>query len=79
MAKDFFSDSMAEDISKDTTVNVDTGKSKEPLPAGEKTFELEKLRLSQNFGEIAGVKKALLTVPVRKPGKQDFITVHSCY
>jgi len=39
-------------------------------------FDLSRLRLSQNFSEKVGVKKALLTVPVRKPGRQDFIRVH---
>ena len=39
-------------------------------------FNLEKLRLSQNFAEMTGVRKALLTVPVRKPPRQDFIRVH---
>lgn len=38
-------------------------------------FDLENLRLSQNFGELVGVKKLLTTVPVRKPGKQDFFRV----
>ena len=39
-------------------------------------FDLSRLRLSQNFAETVGVKKALITVPVRKPGRQDFIRVH---
>ncbi len=39
-------------------------------------FDPASLRLSQNFHESLGVKKALITVPVRKPGKQDFIRVH---
>jgi len=39
------------------------------------TFDFDKLRLSQNFSEIVGVKKALLTVPVRKPNRQEFIRV----
>ncbi len=39
-------------------------------------FDLAKLRLSQNFNEVAGVKKLLRTVPVRKPNKQDFVRVH---
>jgi len=38
-------------------------------------FDLTRLRLSQNFSEVAGVKKALTTVPVRKPSPQDFIRV----
>ena len=39
-------------------------------------FALENLRLSQSFAETAGVKKLLTTVPVRKPGPQDFVRVH---
>ena len=42
----------------------------------ETLFDPASLRLSQNFHESLGVKKALITVPVRKPGKQDFIRVH---
>ena len=34
------------------------------------------LRLEQNFAELAGVKKRLVTVPVRKPHRQEFIRVH---
>ncbi len=41
----------------------------------ENKFNPDKLRLSQNFGEMAGVKKKLVTVPVRKPHKQEFIRV----
>jgi hypothetical protein len=40
------------------------------------SFDPARLRLSQNFSESVGVKKALLTVPVRKPGRQDFVRVH---
>lgn len=35
------------------------------------------LRLSQDFVRAVGVKKTILTVPVRKPGRQDFVRVHS--
>jgi hypothetical protein len=38
-------------------------------------FDLNNLRLSQSFTETAGVKKLLRTVPVRKPGAQDFVRV----
>jgi hypothetical protein len=38
--------------------------------------DLSKLRLDQSFVELAGAKKLLTTVPVRKPHKQDFIRVH---
>lgn len=37
---------------------------------------LASLRLSQDFALTAGVKKVLLTVPVRKPGPQEWLTVH---
>ena len=40
-------------------------------------FDLEKLRLSQNFQDIVGVKKKIITVPVRKPDRQAFVRVHS--
>lgn len=36
---------------------------------------IDKLRLTQNFSEAIGVKKALLTVPVRKPTRQEFVRV----
>jgi hypothetical protein len=38
-------------------------------------FDIASLRLHPSFIESAGVKKLLTTVPVRKPGKQDFIRV----
>jgi hypothetical protein len=38
-------------------------------------FDLATLRLNPSFLETAGVKKLTTTVPVRKPGKQDFIRV----
>ena len=38
-------------------------------------FAPENLRLSQSFNEIVSVKKVLTTVPVRKPGQQDFVRV----
>jgi len=39
-------------------------------------FDPSRLRLTQDFASKAGVKKALITVPVRKPSKQDFVRVH---
>jgi hypothetical protein len=39
-------------------------------------FDPSNLRLSQSFTETVGVKKVLATVPVRKPGPQDFVRVH---
>lgn len=40
-------------------------------------FDMAQYRVSQNFLETTNVKKLLTTVPVRKPGAQDFIRVHS--
>jgi hypothetical protein len=39
-------------------------------------FDPQALRLSQDFGAAVSVKKALLTVPVRKPDKTWFVRVH---
>jgi hypothetical protein len=39
-------------------------------------FDPGSLRLSQSFAACLGVKKALLTVPVRKPDKAWFVRVH---
>jgi len=37
---------------------------------------LSTLRLDQSYADTVGVKKLLTTVPVRKPGRQDFVRVH---
>jgi hypothetical protein len=39
-------------------------------------FDPDKLRLNQDFTKLMEVKKELLTIPVRKPNKQEFIRVH---
>jgi hypothetical protein len=39
-------------------------------------FDPASLRLSQDFSADLGVKKALITVPVRKPDKVWFVRVH---
>jgi hypothetical protein len=38
-------------------------------------FDLAQLRLSQDFAASIGVKKAILTVPVKKPHRQWFVRV----
>lgn len=38
-------------------------------------LSLSDLRLSQDFADRAGVKKAILTIPVRKPPRQAFVRV----
>ena len=40
-------------------------------------FDPARLRLTQDFAATVGVKKKLLTVPVRKPSKEWFVRVHS--
>lgn len=40
-------------------------------------FDPSRLRLSQDFAQSLGVKRALLTIPVRKPSKEWWIQTHS--
>jgi hypothetical protein len=39
-------------------------------------FDPSRLRLSQEFAANIGVKKALLTIPVKKPAKEWFVQTH---
>ena len=39
-------------------------------------FDPSRLKLSQDFTANIGVKKALITVPIRKPDRQTFVRVH---
>ena len=39
-------------------------------------FDPERFRLTQDFQSLLGVKKALLTVPVRKPSKEWWVQTH---
>lgn len=45
--------------------------------AGDPFANLDALRLPQDFGGIAGVKKQIVRVPVQKPDKQKFVRVRS--
>jgi hypothetical protein len=56
----------------------DNGQSQPTTPAAAPDLfaDLGRLRLSQDFAATVGVKKALLTVPVRKPAKEWFIQTH---
>ena len=47
-----------------------------PQEEGPDPFDPESLRLSQDFSASLGVKKALLTVPVRKPSREWFVRAH---
>ena len=48
----------------------------EQNPANETSTDFSRFRLSQNFGNVSGVKKKLTTVPVRKPVKTQWVRVH---
>jgi hypothetical protein len=39
-------------------------------------FDPTRLRLSQRFGENQDVRRVLVSLPVRKPGRQDFFRSH---
>ena len=39
-------------------------------------FDPTHLRLRQDFSTMAGVKKLILSIPVQKPNRQEFIRVH---
>lgn len=39
-------------------------------------FDLARLRVSQNFLETTPVKKLIATIPIKRPGPQDFVRVH---
>lgn len=51
------------------------GEQRQPEPSPN-PFDPSRLRLSQDFGATLGVKKAVLTIPVKKPLKEWFIQVH---
>jgi len=47
-----------------------------PVAAPPDPFDPARLRLSQDFASTLGVKKALLTIPVKKPAREWFVQVH---
>lgn len=47
-----------------------------PAPAANNPFDPAALRLKADFGKTLGVKKQILTIPVRKPNRQEFFQVH---
>ena len=50
--------------------------SDEQNAASDDPFDLAKLRLPQDFLAESPVKRLLTTIPVRRPGPQDFVRVH---
>jgi hypothetical protein len=55
---------------------IELEKKMSEIPTSLDPFDPAALRLSQDFTANLGVKKALLTVPVRKPDKAWFVRVH---
>jgi hypothetical protein len=49
----------------------------QPQVTENRPLNLQDLRLNQNFGSQVGVKKLLVTVPVRKPGSQEFVRTYA--
>jgi hypothetical protein len=51
-----------------------------PMPSSQPPlsakFDPARLRVSQNFGELAATRKVLTSVPVTKPNKQQWVRVH---
>ncbi|HOW74053.1 MAG TPA: hypothetical protein PKY77_25900 [Phycisphaerae bacterium] len=64
---------MPERIVTPTTID-NNGETTEQTSVG--VIDVARLRLSQDFASNVGVKRALLTVPVRKPDRQSFVRVH---
>ena len=52
-----------------------TKKQSPPCP-GDPDFDIASIRLETNYADTVGVKKAIVTVPVRKPNRQAFVRVH---
>lgn len=86
--KEVQTDVKGTDVSEDQNIvggkepqenDIMNGKGKEPEEPGElsnKLFDPSRLRLRQDFHKLAEVKKSLLTIPVQKPHRQEFIRVH---
>ena len=59
----------------DDKTTRDSDEGREPSGNDEMGFDIESLRLSQDYEEHAGVKKVLTTVPVGKPHRSWFVRV----
>lgn len=49
----------------------------DPLAGPPNPFDPTRLRLSQDFASSAGVKKVVVTIPCRKPQRQEFVRVRA--
>ncbi len=64
-----------QDVTDDDAAGV-RGANSGPEQPRTAIFDPARLRLSQDFSANVGVKKALITVPVRKPNRQEFVRVN---
>ena len=48
----------------------------DPTKPGNFFDNLDDLRIHQNFADLVGVEKIITRVPIRKPGKQEWVRVH---
>ena len=64
---------MKDTNSKESELQFENGK---VVDQAKGDFDISRLRLSQDFHQEVGVKKILISVPVRKPSKQEFFRVH---
>jgi len=54
----------------------DEGVANDSIDPAADRFDPSALRLSQDFGADLGVKRVILTIPVRKPDRQWFVRTH---
>jgi hypothetical protein len=57
-------------------IHETNGKPKDETPKAADPFDPAALRLSQDFAATVGVKKALLTIPVKKPAREWYVRTH---
>jgi hypothetical protein len=70
----FTATTIAEDDSKTNVVPGIITTHRKPSLADK--FDPQRLRVSQNFGQVTATQKKLTSVPVNKPNKQQWVRVH---
>jgi hypothetical protein len=61
----------------ETTISQDLEETDAKASSKSPAFDPAALRLPQNYAQMVGVQKRITTIRVQKPGKQDFVRVHS--
>lgn len=67
---------MAVRLAEDTTFDFGHNRVEAAPPEAADPFDPARLRLTQDFASTVGVKRLSLTIPVRKPSREWWITVH---